>query len=338
MKIEQIDKIISILDFMTLEISKMKLNLVNERKEKTGNRVQKEKIVYHPKLELEENKQSNQLIDGFFDEEFYLKQNKDVKNAVNKKRFKSGYHHFKSFGFKEGRMPCHITQESLSALMNSDLWPEAVSSNLICNENSEEEKEERAETIVDWLELQPTKFLDFGCGEGHVAKFISQMSQNLISVGYDLVQPKLKGNNTKLFLTNNFNEVKKHGPYDTILLYDILDHSKDPLKILNQVKSLLQKEGKAYIRIHPWCSRHGGHLYRTKNKAFIHLIEPCNLEQKITNLDIYQNWIEQSDLHIIQEDFEEEPAPKFLNKCKYFPEIKKFNINFIDLVVSNATH
>ncbi len=41
---------------------------------------------------------------------------------------------------------------------------------------------------------------------------------------------------------------------------------------LREIKSLLAPHGKIYVRTHPWCSRHGTHLYRQINKAYMHMI------------------------------------------------------------------
>ena len=69
-------------------------------------------------------------------------------------------------------------------LLKSDEWPEAVPEFLIC-EDTEEDKSDRAEGILDFmgLDLDGKKFLDFGCGEGHVAMKAAESAK--VSVGYD---------------------------------------------------------------------------------------------------------------------------------------------------------
>lgn len=169
--------------------------------------------------------------------------------------------------------------KKLQDLLNSEAWPEAVMEFQICDENSEEEKMDRAEGIVDILinqSLKDKRFLDFGCGEGHMAKYASAQG-TVLSIGYDIV----KSNNSKFkweekqenfLLTTDLEKVKSVGPYDAILIYDVLDHAQDPVQILKDAKSLLAENGTVYLRCHPWCGRHGSHLYRQINKAFIHLI------------------------------------------------------------------
>jgi SAM-dependent methyltransferase len=171
--------------------------------------------------------------------------------------------------------------ENLKELLISSEWPESVLDFQIVDENSEQEKMDRAEGVIDILiqeDLKGKKFLDFGCGEGHMAKYAS--TQCLLSVGYDIADPKTnsfvwekKENN--FLLTKNYENVTKNGPYDVILIYDVIDHivgNEEQKEVLKKASELLSTDGHIYLRCHPWCSRHGGHLYRQINKAFIHLV------------------------------------------------------------------
>ena len=180
----------------------------------------------------------------------------------------------------------------MKSLLHSDDWPEAVFSLQIADETSESDKAERAEGIADIL-LPPfsgKKFLDFGCSEGHVAKYVS--GEASLSVGYDIVRAetsKLSWENKKekLLLTTDFEKVVSEGPYDIVMIYDVLDHSSaDPSEILAKAKSVLAEDGKIYLRCHPWTGRHGGHAYRKINKAFVHLVlGEDELEEMGVNLE-----------------------------------------------------
>ena len=167
----------------------------------------------------------------------------------------------------------------LKELLHSDKWPEAVLEVQIADDNSETDKQERAESIVDLLlpPLKGKKFLDVGCGEGHVAKYVSHEAS--VSVGYDLRKSpqscfEWDKKDGSFFLTTNFSVVESEGPYDTILIYDVLDHleSDDMGAFMTKIKSVLKDDGKIYMRCHPWSGRHGGHLYKKVNKAFVHLV------------------------------------------------------------------
>jgi 2-polyprenyl-3-methyl-5-hydroxy-6-metoxy-1,4-benzoquinol methylase len=143
--------------------------------------------------------------------------------------------------------------ENLKELLISSEWPESVLDFQIVDENSEQEKMDRAEGVIDILiqeDLKDKKFLDFGCGEGHMAKYAS--TQCLLSVGYDIAEPKMnsfawekKENN--FLLTKNYESVVKNGHYDVILIYDVIDHTatiNEQLAILRKASELLSADGK----------------------------------------------------------------------------------------------
>lgn len=225
------------------------------------------------------------------------------------------------------------TFDELKRLLESDEWPEAIFQVQIADENSESDKEERAEGITDMIlpPLEGKKFLDFGCGEGHIVNYASKSAG--MSVGYDIVKNsksrfewELEGEN--VLLTTDLEKAKSKGPYDVILLYDILDHAQvqTPEEILKIVCSLLSEEGKVYLRTHPWTSRHGGHAYRKLNKAFMHLVFT---EEELKSMDIelepnmkvkfpissYNSWIKDSGLvKSMEPELDEQEVEIFFSK------------------------
>lgn len=159
----------------------------------------------------------------------------------------------------------------LKNILQSDEWPLAVPENSICDE-SELDKLDRAEAILASLcpPVYRKKYLDFGCGEGHSSQ-VAAKNNATISVGYDIVKHWDRTTNGFL-LTTDFSKVKQYAPYDVILLHDVLDHCKNPIESLKQIKEVCHKNTLIIIRCHPWCARHGGHCYRQINKAFVHLV------------------------------------------------------------------
>ena len=183
----------------------------------------------------------------------------------------------------------------LKSLLESDQWPAAVFASQITDENSERDKEERAEGICDIIlpPLPRKKFLDFGCGEGHIAKRMAR--ECLLSVGYDIDRnPRSRldweGNDAAFLLTTDFERVRSLGPYDVILLYDVIDHvrGETTADLLSRVCEVLSEDGRVYMRCHPWCGRHGGHAYRMLNKAFVHLVMDDH-ELKSLGVDVEHN-------------------------------------------------
>jgi 2-polyprenyl-3-methyl-5-hydroxy-6-metoxy-1,4-benzoquinol methylase len=201
---------------------------------------------------------------------------------------------------------------ALLNLLNGNEWPEAVSSVLICND-SEEDKLERADGIIDFINdsFGDKSVLDFGCGEGHISLKLGDLAHK--SVGYDIVQSGVLSweSDGDYLLTTDFEKVKANGPYDIVLVYDVLDHCKDPVEALKQIASVCKPTTKIIVRCHSWMSRHGAHLYKQKNKAWVHLfftekelnkmgltIDP--IQKCFFPIDTQNNWFKNAGFKIIK--------------------------------------
>jgi len=225
---------------------------------------------------------------------------------------------------------CDNYEEKYSELMTIiEDWPRAINPDLICQDDSEPDKEYRAESIVEFVitdYLKDMKFLDFGCGEGHVVAAAAAAGATK-AVGYDLRDQGWDrfDQNDKFLFTTEY-EYWDHGPYDVILLFDVLDHIEnvEPLEILKNMSKLLTPEGKIYLHCHPWSSRHGTHLYENGfNRAFAHLVmDDIELVRlggynnkhtlKLTQpVGTYRNWIDEAGLSIISEQINEEKVEEF---------------------------
>lgn len=179
--------------------------------------------------------------------------------------------------------------EQLQSLLKSTHWPEAVPGDLICDQASDADKIERAEGILGMMvpTLKGKSFLDFGCGEGHVAVEATKRTDESV-VGFDITPQGDLWDNSQI-LTTDFAKVVEQGPYDVILIYDVIDHMEcEAQKVTEQLKEILAPKGKIYLRAHSWCSRHGAHLYHQINKAFVHLVFTRDeLEQMGYDLELY---------------------------------------------------
>lgn len=201
----------------------------------------------------------------------------------------------------------------LRQILEQDKWPNAVDPTSICDDD--EKANLRAEFIIDLLVAERFKdkaFLDYGCGQGHTI-IVALERDARFAYGYDLSLKELKF--PKDHFTSNFDDVRAKGPYDIILVHDVLDHIMmiDPIAALLQIKSVLSKNGRVYVRNHPWSARHGGHLYMQKNKAFLHLIcddtelvringLQCEHNIRVTTpLETYRYWFQEAGFKIIRE-------------------------------------
>lgn len=167
-----------------------------------------------------------------------------------------------------------IEKNELRKLLTQEIWPKAVSEDLICSEELEDDKLARAAEICKNIfkeDLEDAKILDFGCGEGHCSYLLATLSDSKFVMGYDKIKNKFESAENLKF-SQSVQEVEKEGPYDVILMHDVIDHCENPEEIMSLVKKLKKENGKIFLRCHPWTSRHGSHLYKQKNKAYIHLI------------------------------------------------------------------
>jgi len=217
------------------------------------------------------------------------------------------------------------TQKLLNLLQGKD-WPEAVPQFLICEDN-ENDKMERAEGILDYIgdNLEGKKILDFGCGEGHVSFKAADTAS--FAIGYDIIEPILANNRNNCVLTNDFNKVVENGPYDLILVYDVLDHCQDPVEALKQIKSVSNFDTKIFVRCHSWMSRHGGHLYKQLNKAWVHLffseedfvkmgIKTEFVQKYYLPLITQKKWFESAGLKMISSDAIKTSVEAFFRKTE----------------------
>jgi SAM-dependent methyltransferase len=221
----------------------------------------------------------------------------------------------------------------------NDKWPHAVDPLLIADPNSEDDKVSRAHGILSIVISEPIvgKFLDFGCGEGHVVAEVANRGN--VSVGYDILDQGWD-RFTPLpnrVLTTSWDEVVSKGPYDFVLIYDVLDHMKDENEAvagLQRIASVLSDKGRIFARLHPWCSRHGTHLYLSINRAFLHL---CLSEESLDKLgykytramkiihplQTYTRWFDNVGLGVMSQNIISENVEPFFKQPAIASLIKK---------------
>lgn len=191
-------------------------------------------------------------------------------------------HFFRTLLDEEKRVtPAPDTEEErlseltdLRLMTRSEIWPDAIDIDLIGGEETVEEKQERAVNIItDFIgeDLNGKRFLDYGCGEGYVARNAVDFGASY-AIGYD-IQPRpswdsLPSIHAQFALTTNLTD----NEFDIILLNDVLDHCADPLQTLLHAKISKKIDGRIHVRCHPWTSRHGTHLYKKVNKAYLQLV------------------------------------------------------------------
>lgn len=189
-------------------------------------------------------------------------------------------------------------------------WPLAIPTKLIVR--TEEAKETRASQICEKIPLDGLNFLDYGCGEGHVVLESRKKTKN--SIGYDI--ERQWSEKITSCLTDDFEFVKKHAPYDAVLMWDVFDYMENPSEEISKIKSILSPGGKLYIKCFPWSSRYGGKS--ESNLAYIHLCyqdEDTGCDKKIHKLKdpvkTYEDCLSSSGFKILEEEISEKELPAF---------------------------
>jgi 2-polyprenyl-3-methyl-5-hydroxy-6-metoxy-1,4-benzoquinol methylase len=118
----------------------------------------------------------------------------------------------------------------------------------------------RAKFIVDLVNNKNIgSIVDFGCGPGDVIDELDKTSSLISNAGkvslidFDeshIKQVKIRFRNKKNFdyyslnLENNF---KPSGLYDLAIMIDVIEHLKNPVKVLKNIKKILSLHGKLVI-------------------------------------------------------------------------------------------
>lgn len=216
-------------------------------------------------------------------------------------------------------------KKHIGDLLAIDCWPEAMPTFMARKEPSEQDQLNRANAVLDFMidrSLDKLSFLDYGCGDGWITRQVLKRGVSE-STGYDLAQSEKWKEHSGVLLTTNRGELK-HRHYDVVMLYDVLDHTEDPVGLMQHVKSLIKPDGSLYIRCHPWTSKHASHLFKQNlNLAYIHLFlkyeelaetigsKPMFTREERDPIKAYHWWF--SDFEIKKERFVKEPVSEFFH-------------------------
>ena len=235
-----------------------------------------------------------------------------------------------------------LQREELKRLLVSPDWPDAICIDSLCVD--EYDKRNRASSILEVLKIfdidpKDKKCLDYGYGEKYLVEAMAQTAK--LSVGYDL--------------SDSWDAIQQE-TYDIVVLYDVLDHAEQetPVEILQKIQSVVHENSLIYIHFHPWCCKHGAHLYRSINKAYIQLFFSkdelkemgCILSpatEIIYPIRTYKQWIKdagfkiaESEIHrgIVSDFFRQEPLLGKLEKI-WGPRntLDQMGVEFADVVI-----
>jgi len=179
-----------------------------------------------------------------------------------------------------------VPAQALNYEPNWENWPDAVPGFLI-SEPTPSGIKKRAKAVLDMCDLtnlRGRQFLDFGCGDASIVEEAKKRKADT-ATGFDIVEDWKESED--VILTTDYSLLKQ-GYYDTILLYDVLDHAEDPTQIIQQVRELVADKGEVKVRCHPFTSKHANHVYRTFNKAYSHFFLSTEALKDHNPLPVYR--------------------------------------------------
>jgi SAM-dependent methyltransferase len=143
--------------------------------------------------------------------------------------------------------------------------------------------------IIDHLKrvvpLESSKVLDFGCGEGLMAKGIAQVAREVHGIdifpNFWRVEERFdeKFGVENRIPTVNFLRVDPEealpygdGAFDAVFAWSVFEHVDDTPRALREIHRVLRPGGAFYLIINPlYYSAHGCHLWNVVDEPWIHL-------------------------------------------------------------------
>lgn len=135
-------------------------------------------------------------------------------------------------------------------------------------------------------------------------------------------------------------------PYDLVLLYDVLDHVKEPSKLLGAVRSNMRQGATLMVRCHPWTARDAKHLAGAWNKAYLHyMFDEDELEKvalygkrsrkETADIAVYRAWFEEAEFEILYEEPIVRTSEKFFDQPPFNDHLdsRKESVQFVDYIL-----
>lgn len=136
--------------------------------------------------------------------------------------------------------------------------------------------------------IKSKKILEIGCGQGKLVKNFHMKNINISAIELDKKNVKEINSVLKKKVVKNINieNEKIEEKYDIIILRHVLEHFKNPVKVLKKIKKNLSQDGIIYINV-PYCENkkvlhesimNHPHIFHFSKKSLRNLIEESDLK------------------------------------------------------------
>lgn len=131
----------------------------------------------------------------------------------------------------------------------------------------------RVMSILQGMELEPKRALDYGCGRGYLLRAIEDYCGSEI-LGYDIYNFR----NSVLREENRTGDRDSiEGKFDLITCVHVLEHLYDPQDALNWIKERIAPGGTVYLEV-PFDGKiYLPHVYCFDNMSFRYMLERLNM-------------------------------------------------------------
>ncbi len=157
----------------------------------------------------------------------------------------------------------------ISGILSDNEWKTDESLNRIYEQSWDSRYQYEAEMLSDIIKSNNiNKVLEMGCGPGILCNKILQINPELEYHLIDIEAARVANENNNIGgifhvqdLNNDFNIEGFDNDFDIFIANDFLEHIQSPANIIQKVKSILKKDGLAFISVPNWRMGHAW-IYR----------------------------------------------------------------------------
>lgn len=142
------------------------------------------------------------------------------------------------------------------------------------------------DVLIPWLDphvsLTGLAVADFGCHQGGVLQGLRDVAGVGSGMGFDVDEDSIRRSpfesnaRFRLVVSDILDVDAAQCKFDLILLRDVIEHTRDPVAILEKARNCLMHRGRIFVSFPPYYSPFGGHQHEMSNGIrfvpFIHYL------------------------------------------------------------------